>query len=81
MIIVAGKVKQLEADVVIAGSGPGGCAIAKELSKKGKKVILIEKGRDDDRFNGNGLGVFLRMEKGFHFPLPMKRTEEGYNVV
>jgi choline dehydrogenase-like flavoprotein len=81
VIIVAGNIKKLEADVVIAGSGPGGCAIAKELSKKGKKVILIEKGRDDDRFNGNGLGVFLRMEKGFHFPLPMKRTKEGYNVV
>jgi len=78
---MAGNIKKLEADVVIAGSGPGGCAIAKELSKKGKRVILIEKGRGDNRFVGNGLGAFLRMEKGFHFPLPMKRTREGYNVV
>jgi len=37
---MAGNIKKLEADVVIAGSGPGGCAIAKELSKKEKKVIL-----------------------------------------
>jgi len=78
---MAGNIKKLEADVVIAGSGPGGCAIAKELSKKGKKVILIEKGRGDNRFIGNSLGVFLRMDKGFHFPLPMKRTREGYSVV
>ena len=78
---MAGKIKKLEADVVVAGSGPGGCVIAKELSKRGKKVILIEKGRGDNRFVGNGLGVFLRMEKGFHFPLPYKKTREGYTVI
>jgi choline dehydrogenase-like flavoprotein len=78
---MAGNIKKLEADVVVAGSGPGGCAIAKELSEKGKKVILIEKGRGDNRFVGNGLGVFIRMEKGFHFPFPYKKTREGYTVI
>jgi choline dehydrogenase-like flavoprotein len=38
--------RRLEADVVIAGSGPGGCTVAKELSAKGKKVVMLEKGRD-----------------------------------
>lgn len=34
-----------EADVVIAGSGPGGGTVARELSKRGKKVILCEAGK------------------------------------
>ena len=38
------KVKRLEADVVIAGSGPGGATMARELTKRGKKVILCEAG-------------------------------------
>jgi choline dehydrogenase-like flavoprotein len=75
------KVQKLETDVVIVGSGPGGCTIAKELSKKGKRVILIEKGGDDNRFVGNGFGTFIRMEKGFHFPLPLKSTKEGHTVI
>ena len=36
------NVKRLQADVVIAGGGPGGCVMAKDLSEKGKKVILID---------------------------------------
>ena len=75
------KVQKLDTDVVIVGSGPGGCTIANELSKTGKRVILIEKGRDDNRFVGNGLGTLVRMEKGFHFPLPLKNTKEGHTVI
>lgn len=41
---MAEKVKRLATDVVIAGSGPGGSTVAKELSRAGKKVILLEKG-------------------------------------
>ncbi len=74
-------VKKLETDVVIAGGGPAGCTLAKELSSKGKKVILLEKGGDDDTLLGNGLGVVLRLEKGFHFPLPLKKTEEGDTII
>lgn len=75
------KVTKLEADVVIAGGGPGGCTVAKELSKKGKKVILVEKGGDSDRFVGNGLGVLLRLEKSFSIPFPTKKTKEGDTVI
>lgn len=81
VIAIAEKVERLEADVVIAGGGPGGCTIAKELSKKGKKVIMIEKGRNDNRLLGNGLGLLLRLEKGFHFPFPVKKTREGDTVM
>ncbi|MDD5094368.1 MAG: FAD-dependent oxidoreductase [Dehalococcoidia bacterium] len=41
---MAKKPIRLEADVVIAGSGPCGASIARDLSKKGKKVIVLEKG-------------------------------------
>ena len=38
-------IQTLQADVVIAGSGPGGATTALELAKKGKKVILCEAGK------------------------------------
>jgi choline dehydrogenase-like flavoprotein len=72
---------KLDTDVVIVGGGAAGCTLARELSRRQKKVILLEKGRDDDRLLGNGLGLFLRLEKGFHFPLPLKRTAEGDTVI
>jgi len=72
---------KLDADVVVVGGGPAGCTLARELSKRQKKVILVEKGRGDDRLLGSGLGVLLRLEKGFHLPLPLKRTAEGDTVV
>ena len=53
------KTKKIEADVVIAGTGPGGCAIAKHLSKKGKKVVMLEKGGDNTLLFGTPLGIYL----------------------
>lgn len=35
-----------KAQIVVVGSGPGGATVARELSKAGKKVILLEKGKD-----------------------------------
>ena len=37
-------IKTLKADIVIIGSGAGGAAIAKELSRLNKKVYILEKG-------------------------------------
>ncbi len=35
-------------DAIIAGSGPGGATVAKELSKRGKKVLILEWGSGED---------------------------------
>ena len=37
-------VKTLEVDCAIVGSGPGGATVARELSRRGKKVIVCESG-------------------------------------
>lgn len=34
-----------EFDAIIVGSGPGGGSVANELSKRGFKILLLEKGR------------------------------------
>jgi len=47
---MAEPIRTLEADVVIAGSGMGGSTVAKELSKKGKRVVICEAGKYHERF-------------------------------
>ena len=42
-------IRTIQADVVIAGTGPGGATTALELSKQGKKVILCEAGKYHQR--------------------------------
>lgn len=77
---MSAKYKVLDTDIVIAGAGPGGCTLARELAKKGKKVVLIEQGTYSKRFFGNPLGIILRMEKSPHL-FPTKKTAEGYSVI
>ncbi|KON27032.1 hypothetical protein AC481_05970 [miscellaneous Crenarchaeota group archaeon SMTZ-80] len=43
------KNKRIETEVVIVGSGTGGATLAKELSKKGEKVVLVEKGERETK--------------------------------
>lgn len=40
----ANKMNTPHYDIIIIGSGPGGATIAKELSEKGKKVLILEWG-------------------------------------
>ena len=66
---------QRKVDIVIAGSGPGGATVARQLARAGKKVLLLEKGRDL-RFIGNHYSALWMADKmGVNF------TEEGLNIV
>ena len=50
-----------EYDVIVVGSGPGGTTVAREMNRKGKKVLLAEQG---GRWNwlGNTLSVAMIMQ-------------------
>lgn len=41
------KTSKKEFDAIIIGSGPGGATVARELSKNGKKVLILEWGSND----------------------------------
>ncbi len=75
------QLTRMEAEVVIAGAGPGGCTLAKDLSAKGKKVILLEKGGDNDFLYGTPLGMLLNIDVAPRFPMPTRGTNQGENVV
>ncbi|MBN2494285.1 MAG: GMC family oxidoreductase [Deltaproteobacteria bacterium] len=67
--------RKLEADVVIAGAGPGGCVLACELARAGKRVVLIERAGRRSPFLGTPLGIYLRLEKRWWGGV--RRTEQG----
>ena len=48
--------KILQGNVVVVGSGPGGATVARELSRRGKKVIICEAGAYHKQF---GYSIFM----------------------
>lgn len=56
---VSGDVR-LSAEVVVVGSGAGGATVAKELSQAGRKVVVLEAGRNFTRDDFN-----FRMDRAF----------------
>jgi len=81
--MVNGKTTVIDGyDVVIAGAGPTGCVLAKELVKKGKKVILLEAGDDSRAFIGTPLGLICGKHAITNLPKSMFiTTEEGDQVI
>jgi choline dehydrogenase-like flavoprotein len=68
----------LSADIIIVGSGPGGATVARELSKQGKKVLLLERGYDhrEKFYYGTYLGAIRYSENA-----SLLFTEEGLNII
>jgi len=69
---------QIEADTIVVGSGPGGSTVARELSKKGKSVLVLERGIDyrQKAYYGTYLGALIYSERrSFLF------TKEGLNII
>lgn len=65
-------------DAIVVGSGPGGATVARELARAGKRVALLERGRDWRRspLYGTYPGAMLYADRAsFLF------TREGLNVI
>ena len=62
-----------EADVVIIGGGINGCSMAYELAKRGRSVIVLERGRVGEEASGrNGGGVRQQNRHPAELPLAME---------
>ncbi len=48
-----------EYDAIVVGSGPGGSTVARQLSKAGKKVVVLEQGKDHQKMGSyfTALGI------------------------
>lgn len=68
----------LSADAVIIGSGPGGAAVARSLARAGKRVILLERGKDWRRspLYGTYPGALLYADRA-----SLLFTHEGLNII
>jgi choline dehydrogenase-like flavoprotein len=67
-----------QADVVVVGSGPGGATVARQLSRAGKRVVLLERGHDHRGrpYYGSHLGALIYADKN-----SLYFTDEGLNIV
>ncbi len=57
-----------EYDVLVVGAGPAGGQCARDLSKAGKKVLLIEKARDFSVNNYSSAGAPMELMHDFELP-------------
>jgi choline dehydrogenase-like flavoprotein len=68
----------LNAEVIVVGSGPGGATVARQLSRQGKRVLLLERGVDHRprSYYGSYLGALIYSDR-----LSLLFTKEGLNIV
>lgn len=74
--------KDNEFDVIIVGSGLGGGSVANELSKRGWKTLILEKGRGEP-IKGTamqGISMALIPGKSLHFTQQMLGLIHGISV-
>ena len=68
----------LSADVIIVGSGPGGATVARELSRNGKNVLILERGYDhrNSWYYGTYPGAMRYSDR-----MSLLFTQEGLNII
>ena len=64
-----------EYDVIVVGSGPGGATVARQMAGAGKKVLLLERGKDHRRLGTYRAMSSLLDKRG------LLRTKEGMMVL
>lgn len=62
-------------DVIVVGSGPGGATVTREFARAGKRVLLLEKGREH-RLLGTYLGASLMFDRFGFF-----KSKEGLTML
>jgi choline dehydrogenase-like flavoprotein len=69
---------KLQADVVVAGSGPGGATMARELARQGKRVLMLERGIDQraHSYYGTYAGALI-----YNDHRSLLFTQEGLNII
>jgi choline dehydrogenase-like flavoprotein len=65
---MSGETRKLETDVVVVGSGPGGASVAQDLAKRGKKVVILERGKDYQRVGSTLTTLFITDKQSLLFP-------------
>lgn len=63
-------------EVIIVGTGPSGATAALELVRRGKKVLMIETGKE----HSLGLGIFHTYKNLYDKHLIFSRSKEGIIV-
>jgi len=78
MVNIMSKKNDLSAEVIVVGSGPGGATVARELSRKGKDVLILERGYDyrNKFYYGTYIGAMRYSER-----MSLLFTEEGLNII
>ncbi len=68
----------MDTDVIVVGSGPGGATVARELTRRGQRVVVLERGQDHRRapYYGTYLGAMLYTDRA-----ALLYTREGVNIV
>ena len=71
------ETSQKEFDAIVVGSGPGGATVARELSLKGKNVLILEWG-DNDPVKGN---FFQTTSRAYIPGKSFFMTEQGLGII